>query len=60
LIYGGLFLSSIYYCLSEFLYAAERMSELELEHFSVREFLLSKQITELEHPPHSPDLAPMT
>jgi transposase len=25
---------------------------------SVREFLASKQITVLEHPPYSPDLAP--
>jgi len=31
LIYGSLFLSSIYYCLRVFWCAAARMSELELE-----------------------------
>jgi hypothetical protein len=31
---------------------------LELELLSVREFLASKQMIVLEHPPYSPDLAP--
>jgi hypothetical protein len=34
------------------------VSELELEQLPVREFLASKQITVVEHPPYSPDLAP--
>jgi hypothetical protein len=33
------------------------MSGLELEQ-SVREILVSKQVTVLDHPPYSPDLAP--
>jgi transposase len=32
--------------------------DLTEKHLSVREFLASKQITVLEHPPYSPDLAP--
>jgi hypothetical protein len=32
LIYGSLFLSGVYYCLSVFRCAVARMSELELEH----------------------------
>ena len=53
LIYGSLFLSGIYYCLRVFWHAAVRMSELELEQ---RRFP-TKQITVLEHPAYSPDLA---
>jgi len=55
LIYGSLFLSGICYCLRVFWCAAARMSELELEQ---RKFLATKQITVLEHPAYSPDLAP--
>jgi hypothetical protein len=52
LIYGSLFLSGVCYCVSAHLdntpaYAAP----------SVRVFLACKQITVLEHPPYSPDLA---
>ena len=54
LIYGSLFLSGIYYCLRVFWCAAARMSELELEQ---RRFLATKQISVLEHPVYSPDLA---
>jgi transposase len=32
--------------------------DLTEKHLSVREFLASKQITVLEHPPYSSDLAP--
>jgi hypothetical protein len=32
LIYDNLFLNGVYYCLSVFLCAVERMTELELEH----------------------------
>jgi hypothetical protein len=58
LIYSSNFLSGVYYCLSVFCCAIARIFELELEHFSVKEFLSSKQVTVLTHPPYSPDLAP--
>jgi hypothetical protein len=65
LIYGGLFLSGVYYCLSVFWCAVANNSWF-LQHdnapahtaLSVGEFLASKQITVLVHPPNSPDLAP--
>jgi transposase InsO family protein len=61
LIYGSLFLSGVYYCLSVFLCAVTNNS-LTLHHdnapayttLSVREFLANKQITMVEHPPYSP------
>jgi len=40
LIYGGLFLSGIYYCLRVFWCAAARMSELELEQRTNTKFLV--------------------
>jgi len=40
LIYGGLFLSGIYYCLRVFWCAAARMSELELEKRTNIKFLV--------------------
>jgi hypothetical protein len=57
LIYGSLFLSGVYYFLIVFWCAVLRISELVHTALSVREFLASKQITVLEHPPCSPDLA---
>jgi hypothetical protein len=65
LIYGSLFLSDVYYCLSVFWCAVANNSWI-LHHdnaaahmaLSMREFLASKQITVLEHPSYSPDLAP--
>jgi hypothetical protein len=53
LIYGSLFLNGVYYCLSVF-----GVPPRECWSLNVREFLASKQITELEHPPYSSDLAP--
>jgi transposase len=65
LIYGSLFLSGFYYCLSVFLCAITNNSWIlhhnnALAHttLSVREFLANKQITVLEQPPYLPDLAP--
>jgi hypothetical protein len=46
LIYGSLFLSGVYYCLSVFWCAVATMLELDLE-LPVSEFLASKQITML-------------
>jgi len=40
LIYGGLFLSGIYYCLPVFWCAAAKMSELELEQRTNIKFLV--------------------
>jgi hypothetical protein len=66
LIYGSLFLSGVYFCLSAFWCAVANNTWI-LHHdnapahtaLSVRECLASKQITVLvEHPPYSPDLAP--
>jgi hypothetical protein len=58
LIYDSLFLSGVRYCLSVFWCAVMRMLELAHMALPVREFLASKQITVLKHPPYSPDLAP--
>jgi hypothetical protein len=57
LIYGSLFLSGVYYCLSVFcvLHCNNAPAHTAL---SVREFLASKQITVLEHALYSQDLAP--
>jgi hypothetical protein len=55
LICGSLLLSGVYYYLSVFWCAVARIRAL-----SVREFLASKEITVLEHPPYSPHLAPVT
>jgi len=40
MIYGSLFLRSIYYCLRVFWCAAARMSELELEQRTIIKFLV--------------------
>jgi hypothetical protein len=64
LIYGSLFLSGVFYCLSVF-WCAVADSSWILHHdnapahtaLSVRNFSASKQITVLEHPPYSQDLA---
>jgi hypothetical protein len=65
LIYGSLFPSGVYYCLSVFWCAVANNSWILHQDnatahmaLSVREFLASKQITVLEHPPYSPDLIP--
>jgi hypothetical protein len=65
LIYGSLYLRGVYYCLSVFCCSVTKNSWI-LHHdnapahmaLSMRKFLASKQITVLEHPPYSPDLAP--
>ena len=46
LIYGGLFLSGIYYCLRVFWCAAARMSELELEQRTNTKFLVKSERVE--------------
>jgi len=53
LIYGSLFLSSIYYCLRVFWCADPRMSELELEQRTNIKFLIKYQIdlTWVTYPP---------
>ena len=66
LIYGSLFLSGIYYCLPVFWCAATRMSELPEKPKNIQFLVklgksgneITKQITVLEHPVYSPDLAP--
>jgi hypothetical protein len=65
LIYDSPFLNGSYYYLSVF-WCAVTNSSWFLQHntapthtaLSVREFLASKQITVLEHPPYSSDLTP--
>jgi hypothetical protein len=55
-IYGSLFMSAVCYCLSVFWWLASQ--QCTCLHDTVREFLASKQIAVLEHPPYSLDLAP--
>jgi hypothetical protein len=57
LFYGSLFLSGFYYCVCVLDCRRENVGA-RIRALSEREFLASKQVTVLDHPPYSPDLVP--